>query len=319
MEQNQVSKSFLWSFLEQASVIIIQFVVQIVLARLLAPEIFGVLAIILVVVNILNVLAQSGLGSALIQDNDADEQAFSTAVWLSLGFAALLYLLVYFLSGPIALFYGMVDLDLYIRVLSLCIFFNAFNSIQRSYLQKTMNFRSLFLMNLFALIASGIVGIVMAYSGAGIWALIAQTIVQSAIACLVMAILTPLKISFTFSIHKAKSLFSYGWKMCMTGVLATAYNSVSELIIGKTCTSGDLGLYSQGRKWPIAAIGAITNAVANVLFPALARLKEDRAAFQNAIIRALQSGTYIIAPLCFLLAVIAEPLIVIFLTDKWIS
>ena len=170
MEQNQVSKSFLWSFLEQASVIIIQFVVQIVLARLLAPEIFGVLAIILVVVNILNVLAQSGLGSALIQDNDADEQAFSTAVWLSLGFAALLYLLVYFLSGPIALFYGMVDLDLYIRVLSLCIFFNAFNSIQRSYLQKTMNFRSLFLMNLFALIASGIVGIVMAYSGAGIWA-----------------------------------------------------------------------------------------------------------------------------------------------------
>ena len=319
MDQNQVSKSFLWSFLEQASVIIIQFVVQIVLARLLAPEIFGVLAIILVVVNILNVLAQSGLGSALIQDNDADEQAFSTAVWLSLGFAALLYLLVYFLSGPIALFYGMVDLDLYIRVLSLCIFFNAFNSIQRSYLQKTMNFRSLFLMNLFALIASGIVGIVMAYSGAGIWALIAQTIVQSAIACLVMAILTPLKISFTFSIHKAKSLFSYGWKMCMTGVLATAYNSVSELIIGKTCTSGDLGLYSQGRKWPIAAIGAITNAVANVLFPALARLKEDRAAFQNAIIRALQSGTYIIAPLCFLLAVIAEPLIVILLTDKWIS
>ena len=147
MEQNQVSKSFLWSFLEQASVIIIQFVVQIVLARLLAPEIFGVLAIILVVVNILNVLAQSGLGSALIQDNDADEQAFSTAVWLSLGFAALLYLLVYFLSGPIALFYGMVDLDLYIRVLSLCIFFNAFNSIQRSYLQKTMNFRSLFLID----------------------------------------------------------------------------------------------------------------------------------------------------------------------------
>ena len=104
MEQNQVSKSFLWSFLEQASVIVIQFVVQIVLARLLAPEIFGVLAIILVVVNILNVLAQSGLGSALIQDNDADDQAFSTAIWLSLGFAAVLYLLVFFLSGPIALF-----------------------------------------------------------------------------------------------------------------------------------------------------------------------------------------------------------------------
>lgn len=319
MEQNQVSKSFLWSFLEQASVIVIQFVVQIILARLLAPEIFGVLAIILVVVNILNVLAQSGLGSALIQDNDADEQSFSTAVWLSLGFAALLYLFVFFLSSPIALFYGMADLDTYIRVLSLCIFFNAFNSIQRSYLQKTMNFRSLFLMNLFALTVSGIAGIALAYGGVGIWALIAQTIIQSMVACVVMAILTPLKISLTFSKEKAKSLFSYGWKMCMTGVLATAYNSVSELIIGKTCTSSDLGLYSQGRKWPIAAIGAITNAVANVLFPALAKLKEDRVAFQNAITKALQSGTYIIAPLCFLLAVIAEPLIVILLTDKWIA
>ena len=148
----------------------------------------------------------------------------------------------------------------------------------------------------------------MAYSGAGIWALIAQTIVQSAIACLVMAILTPLKISFTFSIHKAKSLFSYGWKMCMTGVLATAYNSVSELIIGKTCTSGDLGLYSQGRKWPIAAIGAITNAVANVLFPALARLKEDRAAFSKCHHQSVAKRYVYHRPsFCFLLAVIAEP------------
>lgn len=318
MTSKRILNSFLWSFLEQGGVKLAQLIVQIILARILAPEMFGVLAIILVVVGVVDMIAQSGLGTALVQERKIDDMSFSTAFWLSLGLAAILYVLAYFVAPYIAVFYSMPDLSLYLRVILLVVFINGANSIQRSYLQRKMDFKSLSISNIIATIGSGIVGIVCALIGFGIWALIIQVLAQSTFAFIALLIVVPWKPSFAFDATQARSLYSYGWKMCVTGVLNTLYTNISELIIGKTCSAGDLGYYSQGRKWPIAAIAAGSNALSNVLFPAFVELRDDMKAFLQAAKRAVIDGTFIIAPIAFGLAAVGEPLIAVLMTEKWL-
>lgn len=311
--------SFVWSFLEQGGSKAILMLVQIVLARLLSPDIFGVLAILLVVTQISDSIAQSGLGMALIQREDSDDSSYSTAWWLSLGLAVILYILIFLLAPAIAAFYSMPDLVLYLRVFGLIVFFNSANSIQRSYLQKSMDFKSIFVATTIAAFGSGVAGITLALLGFGIWSLVAQSLLQSIMICSIMRVQIAWKPSFKFEVQQAKSLFGYGWKICVTGILNVFYSGISELIIGRACSPGELGLYSQGRKYPQAAIGVMSNSIANVLFPMLSSIKSNESVFRDAIKRGLTLGTFIVAPTSLLAAVVAEPLVSILLTEKWIA
>lgn len=314
----KLSLSFFWSFLEQGSSSLVSLIVQIVLARLLAPEAFGVMAILLVIINVMNVVSQSGLGSALIQNRNATKVTFSTAFWLSLFFSILLYTALFLVAPLLADIYSMPDLILLLRILGLSVLFDSINSIQRSLLQKELLFKSIFRANFLAIITGAIISIFLAVYGFGIWSLIFQTICQAVTACIVLFIQTPWKPSFVFDKQEARELFEYGWKICLTGILNTFYTGLSELVIGKTNSAADLGFYSQGRKWPNAAMGAVNNALQNVLFPALSALQDDKAAFQEAIRKMLSVGFYITAPICFLSAAISEPLIAILLGNSWL-
>ena len=314
----KLSLSFFWSFLEQGSSSLISLLVQIVLARVLAPDAFGIMAILLVVINLVSTISQSGLGSALIQKKDATETTFSTAFWLSLAISASLYCIIFFCSPLIEKAYSMPNLTIYLKILGLSVFFDSINSIQRSLLQKEMMFKSLFRANFLSILIGASVGIFMAFSGFGVWSLIFQTISQAIIACIILFVQLPWKPSFVFNLHESKELFGYGWKICFTGILNTLYTGLSELVIGKTNTVAELGYYSQGRKWPNAAMGAVNNALQNVLFPALSTLQNDVPAFQAAIRKMLLAGFYITAPICCLSAVVTEPLIAILLGESWL-
>lgn len=311
--------SFVWSFLEQGGSKAIQLVVQIVLARLLSPEAFGVLAILLVVTQVADSVAQSGLGMALIQKSDASERSYSTAWWLSLGLATALYLVIFLGSPAIAVFYAMPDLAMYLRVLGVIVFFNAVNSIQRSFLQRSLDFKSIFVATTVSALASGAIGIAMAFLGFGVWALVAQSLLQSAFICIVMRVRVSWKPAFVFEVGEAKSLFGYGWKICVTGILNVFYSGISELVIGRACSAGELGLYSQGRKYPQAAIGVMSNSIANVLFPMFSAIKDDATELRRAIRRGLRLGTFIVAPVSLLAAAVAEPVVAILLTEKWLA
>ena len=319
IDGNKTGKSFVWSFLEQGGSKAIQFVVQIILARLLSPEAFGVLAILLVVTQVADSIAQSGLGMALIQKSDATDRSYSTAWWLSLGLAAALYVAVFLGAPAIAAFYSMPDLVVYLRVLGLIVFFNSANSIQRSFLQKSLNFKSIFAATTVAALGSGVAGIAMAVLGFGVWALVAQSLLQSVFICIVMWVKVSWKPALVFEAGEAKSLFGYGWKICITGILNVFYSGISELVLGRACSAGELGLYSQGRKYPNAAIGVMTNSIANVLFPMFSAIKDDEAALHSAIKRGLTLGTFIVAPMSLLAAVVAEPVVALLLTEKWLS
>ncbi|WP_449315297.1 lipopolysaccharide biosynthesis protein [Rubneribacter sp.] len=313
-----VAKSLLWSFLEQGGSKVVGFAVQIGLARLLAPETFGVLAILLVIVNVADAMAQSGLGIALIQRTDSTDMDYSTGFWLSLIIAIVLYVALFFLAPICAVFYNMPDLESLLRVLSSVVVLNSINSIQRSYLQRSMNFKGLFQVNLIAMLMSGIFGILAALSGWGTWALVVQTVTQGACACAVMLVVVPWKPSFSFDPHVARELFSYGWKVCATGILNVLYSGVSELVIGKTCPASDLGYYSQGRKWPNAVIGVATNALQNVFFPAFSSIKDSRDVFVAAVKRSLVSGSFVTVPFALFFAAAADPAVDLLLGDVWL-
>lgn len=317
--KNRLLSSFFWSFLEQGGTRIVSLILQIVLARILMPEAFGVMAILLVLIEVANTIVQSGFGAALIQRQEATDRSFTTAFWLSLCFAAVLYSIVFFAAPALAAFYGMADLSIYLRVLALILFVEAFNSIQRSYLQKEMHFRALFNSNIAASIGSGVVGVTLALLGFGVWALVAQALSQALLACFVMLIQVPWRPSFHFETTEARALFSYGWKICVTGILNTLYLGLSELILGKVCSPADLGVYSQGRKWPNAAISMVSNALQNVFFPAFAEIQSDKEALRGAIQKAVVVGSYLIMPTALFVAVAAEPLVALLLTEKWLA
>ena len=318
-DSKKTTVSFVWSFLEQGGSKAILLLVQIILARLLSPEAFGVLAILLVVTQVSDSIAQSGLGMALIQKSDSSDGSYSTAWWLSLSLAAALYIVVFLAAPAISVFYGMPDLVAYLRVLGLIVFFNSANSIQRSFLQRSLNFKSIFAATTLAAFASGVAGIVMAFLEFGVWALVAQSLLQSAFTCIVMWVMVSWKPTFDFEAGEAKSLFGYGWKICITGILNVFYSGISELIIGRACSAGELGLYSQGRKYPQAAIGVMSNSIANVLFPMFSAIKDDASELRKAIRRGLKLGTFVVAPMSLLAAVIAEPLVTLLLTEKWLA
>lgn len=316
-KQSRIVSGFIWSFLEQGGVKVINLAVQIVLARLLDPEAFGVLAILVVVINVADAVAQSGMGSALVQRSDVDADSYTTAFWLSEAVALVMYLVIFFASPAIASFYKMPGLITYLRVMGLVLLTNSANSVQRSYLQKGMDFKSLFRTNTFAALASGLVGVLAAFAGMGVWALVLQTMSLSIFACLALLRVVPWKPTLTFRRDQARSLFSYGWAMAATGIINVIYSGISELILGRTVSSAQLGLYSQGRKWPTAAISAGSNAIQNVMFPALSERKDNPDEFRHAMKRALVVGTYVMAPLSMCIAAMGEPLVLVLLGEKW--
>lgn len=318
MPLSKTISALTWSFLEQGGSKVVVLVVQIVLARILDPGIFGVLAILLVVTSVADSVAQSGLGLALIQKSNVDDKAFDTGLCLSLLLALVMYAAVFAVAPVVAAFYAMPELVQTLRVLGIVVFFNSANSVQRAWLQRTMEFKGIFRASLAAVSISGVVGIVAAFQGLGIWALVIQTLVQSAVTCAVMYTVVPWKPRLRIDRSCAKELYSYGWKVCVVGVLNVFYTGVSELILGRACTASELGYYSQGRKYPNAAISVFANAIANVLFPAFSAMRGNTARLARALRRAMKTGTFVLAPVSVLCAVIAEPLVALLLTEKWL-
>ncbi len=310
--------SLFWSFMEQGGASVIGMIVQIALARILAPEAFGIMAILLVFTSIMDSVAQSGLGSSLIQRSKVDDDSYSTAFWLSGGIALLLYILLFVTAPLISSFYQMGDMTSYLRILGLTVFFNAFNSIQRSYLQRGLDFKTLFKANFLGLLLSGIIGVACALLGFGIWALVIQSLAQGFCACITLLYFVPWKPKAVFKKAEARGLFQFGWKICATGIVNVLYDGLAELVIGKACNATQLGYYSQGRKYPLQVIRVLTNAISNVIFPTFSKMKEDIGSLRSLIKDVLSVGTFVIAPISILFCVIAEPLIIILLTEKWL-
>ena len=320
MMSNRVStfSNFMWRFAERCGAQIVTFIVSIVLARLLTPEDYGQVALITIFITIMQVFVDSGLGTALIQKKDADDIDFSSVFYFNLVVCLVLYSIM-FVSAPfIAKFYNDVSLIPIIRVISLTIVISGVKGIQQSYVSKNMLFKRFFYATLGGTVFSAFLGIGMAYIGAGVWAIVAQQLSNTAIDTLILWITVKWRPKKKFSWKRLKSLLSFGWKMLVSALLDTVYTNIRSLVIGKMYSSSDLAFYNQGNKLPSVIVNNINTSIDSVLLPTIAKEQEDRERVKSMTRRAIKTSTYIMAPLMMGLAFCATPVVNLILTEKWL-
>ena len=314
----KIFSSLIWKFLERGGTQGIQFILQLVLARLLSPKDYGVVAIITVFIAISTVFVQSGLNIALIQKQKIDEKDISSVFYMSLVIALIMYLILWIFASTIANFYKMQDLDSMIRVMGLVLFLNTFISVQNAIISRNMEFKKLFYSSLGAVIISGIGGIVLAYKGFGVWTLIYQYLLNQTFLCIILWFNVKWRPKLLFSIKKVKKLFSFGGKLLFSSLIASVYNELISLIIGRMYSPIVLGFYNRGDQFPKVIVNNFNDSIQTVIFPALASVQHDKAKVKEITRRAIMLSSYIIFPAMIGLIVISESIVRIVLTGKWL-
>ncbi|MBQ2676803.1 MAG: lipopolysaccharide biosynthesis protein [Clostridia bacterium] len=319
MTNKTVTTNFLWRFLERCGAQVVMLIVTTVLARLLGSTAYGTIALVTVFTTIMQVFIDSGLGTALIQKKDSDDLDFSTVFFFNLAMCTVLYLIMFFGAPLISAFYEKPELTSIIRVLSLTLVISGLRNVQQSYISKKMLFKRFFWSSLGGSIGSAIVGIAMAYMGFGVWALVAQHLINLAVSTAILWLTVKWRPKFIFSFTRLKGLFSFGWKLLISALIDTVYNDLRQLIIGKKYTSDDLAFYNEGRKFPNFIVTNINTSIDSVLLPAMSSEQNDRERVKTMTRRSIKVSSYLMWPLMVGLGVCAEPVIRLLLGSGWLD
>lgn len=316
--QNSIISNFAWRFAERCGAQLVTFIVSIVLARILSPEDYGQIALVTVFTTIMQVFVDSGLGTALIQKKKVDDLDFSSVFYFNLIVCIMLYAIMFTLAPLIAKFYNDYTLTPIIRVISLTIVISGVKGIQQAYVSRNMLFKRFFYATLGGTIFSALFGIVLAYSGFGVWAIVVQQLSNTTIDTLVLWVTVKWRPKKMFSWCRLKNLLSFGWKMLASELLEKIYSNIRSLIIGKMYSSADLAHYNQGKQFPYVIITNINTSIDSVLLPTMSSAQDDSERVKAMTRRAIKTSTYIMAPLMMGLAFCAEPIVRLVLTDKWL-
>lgn len=317
--KQKVFSNLIWRFAERVGAQIVQFIVSIVLARILAPEAYGTIALVTVFTTILQVFVDSGLGNALIQKKDADDLDFSTVFYTNIVFCLILYGLIFCCSPLIAKFYNDSSLVAITRVLGLTIVISGVKNVQQAYVSKKLIFKRFFFATLGGTIGAAIIGIIMALKGFGVWALVAQQLFNLTVDTLILWITVKWRPKKMFSFSRLKILFSYGGKLLASATLDTVYNNIRQLVIGKMYSSSDLAFYNKGKQFPELIINNVNTSIDSVLLPTMSEEQENKEKIKNMTRRAIKTSTFVMAPLMMGLAFTSRNIVRLLLTDKWLS
>lgn len=309
--------NFLWRFAERCGAQLVTFVVSIVLARILTPDDYGTVALVTVFTNIMQVFVNSGLSTALIQKKDADNLDFSSVFYFNVVICVLLYMLMFVAAPLIAVFYGNQELTPIIRVISITILISGVKGVQQAYVSKKMIFKRFFYSTLGGTIVSAVLGIMMAYKGCGVWAIVVQQLSNTAIDTLILWLTVEWRPKLAFSMERLKALLGFGWKMLCSSLIDTIYNNLRNLLIGKIYSSADLAYYNQGQKFPNLIVNNINTSIDSVLLPTMAAEQDDLSRVKIMTRRSIMISCYIMAPLMIGMACCAENIIRVVLTEKW--
>lgn len=313
-----VSESIFWKLLERFGVVGVQFVLQLVLARLLNPSHYGTLSIMIIFTSLANVFIQTGFNTALIQNKDVTEEDYSSVLWVSLMIAAVMYGIIFCTAPVIGFFYLMEEIVRPLRVLALMLFPGAWNSVLLAKVSRELDFKKVFVSNLAAIIVSGIVGIGIALLDGGLWALVVQSLLNVTVSCVVMQFSIRLKIKFICNWRRIKILFGFGSRILISTFINTIYRDLHSMVIGKKYNSGALGYYTRGQQFPQFFISAIDGAVQSVMLPVMSTLQDDTSQLKEMARTTIRVSSYVVFPAMFGLAAVAEPLICLLLTEKWL-
>ena len=317
--KQSVFSNMIWRFAERCGAQIVQFIVSIVLARILAPEAYGIIALVTVFTTILQVFVDSGLGNALIQKKDADDLDFSTVFYTNIVICLVLYIGIFIASPTIARFYDDLNLIPVIRVLSLTLVISGVKNVQQAYVSKKMIFKKFFFATLLGTIGAAFLGVIMAINGMGVWALVAQQLFNLSLDTIILWITVKWRPKLCFSFKRLKKLFSFGWKLLVSSLIDTVYNNVRQLLIGKLYSSADLAYYNRGKQFPNLIVQNINNSIDSVLLPTMSPEQDNKEKVKNMTRKAIKTSVFIMAPLMMGLAFTSKNVVTLILTEKWLE
>ena len=316
--RQKVISNLIWRFMERCGSQVISFVVSVVLARLLAPELYGSIALVTVITSVLQVFVDSGMANALIQKKDTDDLDYSSVFYFNLVFCLILYIGLFFAAPLISRIYKDMSLVPVIRVLGLTLVVSGVKNVQQAYVSKTMQFRRFFFATLGGTVFSAVVGIGMAYAGYGVWALVMQQLLNAAVNTAILWVTVGWKPKWMFSFQRLAGLISFGWKLLVSALLDTVYNKLYQLVVGVVYSSADLAYYNKADQLPVLVVENINSSIDSVLLPVLSAQQDKREQVREMTRRAIKMSTYVMMPMMAGLAACAEPLVRLLLTEKWL-
>jgi O-antigen/teichoic acid export membrane protein len=317
--QKKTMSGMLWSFTDLMANQGIQFVIQIILARILLPEHFGLIGMILVFISISNVIIDSGFTSALVREKKPSQQDYSTVFFCNIFIAVIVYGILYIMATPISAFFREPQLILIIRILSLVVVIDSFGIIQRAILTRNVDFRSLTKINIISGICSGILAVVFALLGYGVWSIVIKTLSMQLFQTALLWFFNKWIPTLIFNVHSLKRLFRFSSNVLISSLIGTIYNNILFVVIGRFYSASQLGYYTNAVKLRDVASISITSTVQRVSYPVLSKIQNDNVQLKDNFRNIIKMTTFIIFPIMIGLAAIANPLINLLFGQKWMS
>lgn len=315
--KNRALKATLWSFIQRSGSLVIGFVANIVLARLLDPEDFGCIAIILVFTTFADIFIDSGLNGALIQKKNVTKKDVSTVFTFNLSISICLFVLFFFAAPAVGRFVGIPNLAIYLRVESIALLIRAFYCIQAAFLSKGLKFKNLAKYNISSSMASVTVAIIMAALGCGVWSLVAKNLVLQLSLCLLYRHASKVPYNLGFDKSSFKELFGFGWFVAMTAFFDVLYSNITSFLIGKRYSVKDLGFYNQAYSLQQIPVYSMSMVVTNVLFPFMSKMQDDPVRILNNTRKVIKVTSLFTFPLMVYLIFFAKPVIIFIYSAKW--
>lgn len=314
---NRIVKGVSWSAIERFSVQAVQFIISVVLARLLMPEAYGVVALALVILNVLQTVNEVGFGAALMHKLDRDELDFSSVFVMNMVMGVSLYAILFFTAPLLENLFNVEGLAVVTRWIGLNLIITSFVVVQRTKLFIAVDFKTMAKASLCGAIISGIVGVVYAYCGGGVMALVAQSLSNNLITTVIIWAHSKWHPTFKFSWKRFVALFNYAYKLILARFVNTVFNEVYSAVVGAFYSPAQLGLFNRAKSFETMSSSNITQIVQRVSTPILCEKQKDYKELGQSLIYFIRNTAFFVFPLLFGLLVLADPLIRALLTDKW--
>lgn len=316
--KNKTFSGSLWSLADNLAGSGITFIVGLFLARLLTPEEYGVIGIIMIFIAVFNSIVDSGFSNALIRKNDATDVDYNTVFFFNLVISVVLFGVLYGLAGAISTYFKIPILVPVTKVMASIVIINAFAIIQRTILVKNIDFKTQTKVSLIASIVSGVVGIGMALKGYGVWSIVGQQISRQLMNSLFLWIFNRWRPRLTFSVRSFRELFGFGWKLLVSGLIDTIWKQVYQVVIGKCYSAETLGHYTRAEQFNTIFSSNLTAVVHRVSYPVLSKIQDEKERLKQAYRKVIKTTMLVTFPCMLGLAAIAEPMIRVLIGDKWL-
>lgn len=316
---NRTTKSILWAAIDKFGIVMLQFVINLVLARLLTPDDFGCVGMIMIFIAVSQTLIDGGFASALIQKVNASQTDYSTIFYWNILFSCLLYLGIFLAAPWVAEFFRIEALEGLLRVLGVVVIINALTLVQRTILRKAINFRVIAIVDILSCSASAAVAIYMAYRGCGAWSIVGMQLSNALLSTILFWSMSKWRPMLAFSVKSFRSLFSYGGYLLIANIMQDVCTHIQGVVIGRNFSASQTGLYAQAKKMDEVASMTLPALLCQVLFPLYSEKQNDKEALVDMLRGNMRMISFVIFPLMMLLIIVANPVFVLLYGDKWVD